>query len=56
MIFPDSHGNMFLIDPKTGEILDTISVERNVEASPAIFDDMIVIGSYALKIFGVKIK
>jgi outer membrane protein assembly factor BamB len=47
---------MYLIDPKNGEIFDTISVERNVEASPAIFDDMVVVGSYAQKIFGIKIK
>lgn len=56
MIFCDSQGNMFLMDPKTGETLDSISVERNVEASPAIYNDMVVIGSYARKIFGVRIK
>ncbi len=56
MIFCDSQGNMFLMDPKTGETLDSISVERNVEASPAIYDDMVVVGSYARKIFGVRIK
>ncbi len=56
MIFCDSQGNMNLMDPKTGETLDTISVERNVEASPAIYDDMVVVGSYARKIFGVRIK
>ncbi len=56
MIFCDSMGNMFLMDPKNGDTLDTISVERNVEASPAIYDDMVVIGSYARKIFGIRIK
>jgi len=56
MIYCDSAGYVYLIDPKNGETLDTVSVERNVEASPAIFDDMIVIGSYARKIFGIKIK
>lgn len=56
MVFCDSQGNMFLMDPKTGETLDTVSVERNVEASPAIYNDMIVVGSYARKIFGVRIK
>lgn len=56
MIFCDSQGNMYLMDPKNGETLDTVSVERNVEASPAIYNDMIVVGSYARKIFGVRIK
>lgn len=56
MIFCDSAGRMFLIDPKTGETLDTVSVEMNVEGSPAMYDDMIVVGSYARKIFGVRIR
>ncbi|HZK28090.1 MAG TPA: PQQ-binding-like beta-propeller repeat protein [Thermoclostridium sp.] len=56
MIFCDSYGNMYLMDPKTGETLDKISVEKNVEASPAIYNDMVVVGSYARKVFGVRIK
>ncbi|AGC67546.1 pyrrolo-quinoline quinone repeat-containing protein [Thermoclostridium stercorarium subsp. stercorarium DSM 8532] len=56
MIFCDSAGRMFLIDPKTGETLDTISVERNVESSPAIYNNMVVVGSYARKIFGIRIR
>lgn len=56
MIFADSQGTLFLLDPKTGDTLDTVSLERNVEASPAVYDDMIVLGSYARKIFGVRIK
>jgi len=56
MIFCDFAGDMHLIDPKNGRILDTISVGLNVEASPAIFDDMIVVGTYAKKIYGVRIK
>jgi len=56
MIYCDSGGRMYLMDPKTGDTLDTISVERNVEGSPAIFNDMIVVGSYARKVFGIRIK
>ena len=56
MIYCDSGGRMYLMDPKTGETLDTVSVERNVEASPAIYNDMVVVGSYARKIFGIRIK
>jgi outer membrane protein assembly factor BamB len=56
MIFCDFAGDMHLIDPKNGEILDTISVGLNVEASPAIYNDMIVVGTYAKKIYGVRIK
>jgi hypothetical protein len=31
-------------------------VGANVEGSPAIYDDMVVVGTYAKKIYGVKIK
>jgi len=55
-IFCDFAGDMHLFDPKTGEDLDVISLEGNIEGSPAIYDDMIVVGSYAKKIFGIKIK
>lgn len=56
MILCDFRGDMHLIDPKTGEDLDKISVGGNVEASPSIYNDMIVVGTYAQKIYGVKIK
>ncbi|QNU67747.1 PQQ-binding-like beta-propeller repeat protein [Ruminiclostridium herbifermentans] len=56
LILCDFLGDMHLIDPKTGEDLDKISVGGNVEASPAIYNDMAVVGTYAKKIYGVKIK
>ncbi len=56
MIFCDSNGDMHLMDPMNGEILDTLSVGANVEGSPAIYNDMVVVGSYAKKIYGVRIK
>lgn len=56
MIFCDYAGEMHLMDPSDGEVLDTISVGQNVEASPAIYNDMVVVGTYAKKIYGVRIK
>lgn len=49
-------GNMYLIDGSTGRIADTISLGANVEGTPGAYNDVAVIGSYAKKIFGVKIK
>jgi outer membrane protein assembly factor BamB len=49
-------GNMYLIEGGTGKILDTASLGANVEGSPGIFGNTAVIGSYAKKIFGVRIK
>ncbi|MGI6299049.1 MAG: hypothetical protein ACOX1T_07790 [Saccharofermentanales bacterium] len=52
----DSAGVMHLFDPKTGEDISTVSIGANCEASPAAFDDMIVVATYDQKIFGVKIS
>lgn len=49
-------GNMYLIEGTTGKILDTLSLEANVEGTPGVFNNIAVIGSYAKKIFGVRIK
>jgi outer membrane protein assembly factor BamB len=54
-VFCDSAGLMHLFDPATGEDFDTVSLGGNVEASPAAFGNMIVVASYALNIYGVKI-
>jgi outer membrane protein assembly factor BamB len=55
-IYCDSAGLMHLFDPRTGKDLDVISLGKNVESSPAVYQDMIVVGSYAQKIYGIKIK
>ncbi len=52
----DAAGHMYLFDGRTGETLDRLDLEGNFEASPAAFDNMIVIGTRASKIYGVKLK
>ena len=49
-------GNIFLIDGLTGTVLYTLNVESNIEASPAVFGDTIVIGTRVKGIYGIKIK
>ncbi|MCK5757616.1 MAG: serine hydrolase [Clostridiales bacterium] len=49
-------GNMYLIEGTTGHILDVVSLGANIEGTPGVFNDIAVIGSYARKIFGVRIK
>jgi outer membrane protein assembly factor BamB len=51
----DTVGNMFLLQGKTGKILDYINLGSNIEASPAVFDDTIVVGTRGQKIYAVKI-
>ncbi len=40
----------------TGSVLDKINLGANIESSPAIFEDYIVVATRGGKIFGVKIK
>ena len=56
MIICDSVGNMHLIDGKTGTILDTIGLGSNIEASPVVFNDMLVVGTRGQKVYGIKIS
>lgn len=52
----DTMGNMFLLEGKTGKLLDSINLGSNIEASPAVFDNTIVVGTRGQKIFGIKLK
>ncbi|RJX23307.1 MAG: pyrrolo-quinoline quinone [Ammonifex sp.] len=56
IIFCDSGGNMFLIDGRKGVILDKLYLGGNVEGSPAVYGDMIVVGTRGMQIWGVKIE
>jgi hypothetical protein len=44
------------MDPLTGEVLDTFALGGGVEASPAAFDNTVVVGTRQCKIWGVKMK
>ena len=52
----DSGGYMSLIEGRSGKTLDKIPLQANIEGSPAIFEDMIVVGTRGQKIWGIKIK
>lgn len=52
----DSKGDMFLLDGKTGALLDTINLGSNIEASPAVFGNTVVVGTRGKKIVGVEIN
>ncbi|HEX2927620.1 MAG TPA: pyrrolo-quinoline quinone, partial [Ruminiclostridium sp.] len=56
MVYTDFSGYMRLLDTADGKTLDTISLQGNVESSPSMYNDTLVVGSYARKIFGIKIK
>jgi len=51
----DSAGRVHLIEAKHGSILDTITLNGNVEGSPVIFEDILVIGTRGQKIYGIRV-
>ena len=51
----DTGGKVFLLDGKTGTVLNSFDAEKNIEASPAVYGNMIVIGTRGMKIWGIKI-
>ncbi|MDP3447479.1 MAG: PQQ-binding-like beta-propeller repeat protein [Eubacteriales bacterium] len=52
----DTGGKVFLLDGKTGTLLSSFDAEKNIEASPAVYGNMIVFGTRGMKIWGVKIS
>lgn len=56
VILCDSNGDVHLMDGATGETLNTISVRSNVEASPIVFNDMLVVGTRGQQVFGIRIE
>jgi outer membrane protein assembly factor BamB len=52
----DSIGNVFLFEGTTGKLLSTLALGTNIEASPAAFGNIIVVGTRGQKICGIKIQ
>lgn len=53
----DSTGNLFLLDGATGTVLRTLALDdSNFEASPAVYENMLVVGCRGQKVFGVRIS
>ena len=52
----DSGGSGFLLDGATGEKLDTVDMGSNVEASPCVYNDSIVVGTRGNLIICVKVQ
>ena len=52
----DSVGKMFLVRGATGEVLDTITLNGNVEASPAVYGDTIIVGTRGQRIYGIRVS
>ncbi len=52
----DSAGNLHILDGKTGQKLNSITLNANIESSPAVFNNTLVVATRGGSIYGVKIK
>ena len=55
VVICDSNGYVNLLNSKTGETINRISIGANVEASPVIYKDTLVVGTRGMWVYGVKI-
>lgn len=56
IILCDSLGNVSLVDSADGTTLSTINIGSNIEASPAVFGNILVVGTRGQKIYGIKVE
>lgn len=55
VVLGNSGGMIRMYDGRTGEQLSEIEIDGNMEGSPAVFDDMLVIGTRDCNIYGIRI-
>lgn len=54
----DQKGRLSMIDARSGEVLTTLELGGKIEGSPAVYNDMLVIGTSGdkAKIYGIRIE
>jgi outer membrane protein assembly factor BamB len=52
----DRAGRLHLVDGADGTVARTLQLDANVEASPAVFGDMAVVGTRGGTIYGIRIR
>ncbi|MBQ4641225.1 MAG: PQQ-binding-like beta-propeller repeat protein [Oscillospiraceae bacterium] len=55
IIVCDSAGNMQLLDA-LGNVCNILNFDYNIEASPAVYEDILVVGTRGQRVFGIEIK
>jgi outer membrane protein assembly factor BamB len=57
VIYCSCAGLMYLLDGKTGEVYDSFALsDGSIEASPAVYNDYVVVGTRACKIWGIQLR
>lgn len=52
----NSAGDVALLDARTGRAIDSLNLGANIEASPAVFGNMLVVGTRGQEIVGLKLS
>lgn len=56
IIYCTSGYYIYLLDGRTGDKLDSMNIGGNIEASPAVFGNYVVVGHRAQSIYGIEMK
>ena len=57
VLYCSCNGNMYLLDGISGEVYDTFSLSNGaIEASPAVYENYVVVGTRASSIWGLELK
>ena len=57
VLYCNSTGDIRLLDGKTGKLEDTVSISEGViEASPAVYDNYVIVGTRDCKIWGIELQ
>ena len=57
VLYASSGGKLYMLDGLTGETNDTIELSTGcIEASPAVYNNTLVIGTRSCTIQGIKLK
>jgi outer membrane protein assembly factor BamB len=52
----DRGGRLLLLDPADGTVAFTLPLDGTIEASPAVYDDLAVVGTRAGTIYGIRVR
>ncbi|NLC72276.1 MAG: PQQ-binding-like beta-propeller repeat protein [Ruminococcaceae bacterium] len=55
IIYPTFLGKVFLLNARSGETLDTFDIKGHTEATPAVFENFLVIGHRNERIYGIQL-
>ena len=57
VLYADGGGTLYMLDPDKGTVLDSFSLSEGViEASPAVYNNMLVVGTRDSNIWGIELQ